>query len=276
MDTAKFLPIFNDTPNIIQKINEYLNMNSINNNYLLNNNNENFYSEYLNKLSILFNNNIIIKYAFEYARFPDKSMRFLIELSKLMSQDDAFEILMNIPNNSTKLNNRMDISIDKVYKLLNYNFSWSFILLRRKMPISMIKLLLNQFLDFYFFEICMINENFNDFDKSLEYMIKNINNTSEYKRNYYKFIVKKISHLNSYLWCKYDDFIIERMHVLINSGYKDDIVSFSMFLSNEQVDFLKLSRLGYSSEEEFNNKANDIFYVATNIPLINPQNHILH
>jgi hypothetical protein len=40
----------------------------------------------------------------------------------------------------------------------------------------------------------MLNEKFNDFDKSFDYMVKNIDKTSEYKRNYYKFIVKKISH----------------------------------------------------------------------------------
>ena len=269
MDISSILPVFKNHSNIISNINYYLNALALNNNILLNKDNENYQLEYSNNLAYLFNNNIIIKYALEYARYPKNSMIFMVELSKLINQDDAFEILMNIPIINIPLYLKKITDKNKIHKLLNYNFSWSIILLNKNINIILVKTLLREFVDFYFFELFRINENINDFNKSFQIMIENIDKTLKYKYNYYKLITSKVQHFNAYLWCKYSDNIIERIIDFINHDYnKSEILSICMFLNDNQIDFLKLSRLGYRTFEEFDKEINNIFIVSITMPLI--------
>ena len=110
----------------------------------------------------------------------------------------------------------------------------------------------------------------NDFNKSFQIMIENINDTLNYKYNYYKLIKSKVQHFNAYLWCKYPDNIINRMIDLINHDYnKPEILSVCMLLTDNQIDFLKFSRLGYKTVEEFDKEINNIFIVSITMPLIN-------
>ena len=79
-------------PNIIKKINSYLEPMYINNNLILCIKKNKDY----NKINYLTNNQVPLKYAIDYSRYPDNTMEYIIELSKHMSIENAYDILINI------------------------------------------------------------------------------------------------------------------------------------------------------------------------------------
>lgn len=225
-------------------------------------------ADYKKKILYLINNNIKQRYTIEYAKFPISTMAYLVDLSKIINQKDAFDILTNVPHQTTlKLNNiKININnLDIIIRLLKYNFVWGTVLIKKNVDINLVKHLLNEYKEFYYFELCFINETFNDFNKSLTYIIKNKNNTLKYKENYYKLKTAGVLHNYSYSWCKKNDIIINNILKLIKYNYtKSSMLEAAELLNEEQMDFLRFSRLGYSTVEQFNQYNQNIFNNALN------------
>jgi hypothetical protein len=262
-------------PNILKKINSYLEPLFISNNLLLKIRNN---KEYNNKLHYLTDNLIPLKYAVDYARYPDTTMQFIVDLSKLISIDDAYNILVNIPMKDYKLYNiNIDspllehIAISKeLHKLINYNYFWCIILLKNNISVEMIKVLLNKLVDFYFFELLYINKTINNYDISFNMVIESINNTIDFKNTYYKLRTAKIPHNNAFKLSRINNIILDKIIVLANLGfYNIPNLSTAIYFDEIQMDFLKLSRLGFDTEEEFDKVKENIFNNAITENLIN-------
>jgi hypothetical protein len=219
--------------------------------------------DYNKKTTYLINNNISQKYTIEYAIFPISTMSYLVDLSKLINPKYAFNILMNIPQQTKLKLNTININsnnIDTVVKLLKYNFVWGTILIKKNIDIKLVMTLLNEYKDFYYFELCCINDTVNDFKVSFNKMIKNRNNTLKYKENFYKLKSAGITHNYAYSWCKNNDIVINNILELIKYDYNIvPMLVVAHLLNEEQMDFLRFSRLGYSTVEEFNKYRNNIF-----------------
>ena len=224
--------------------------------------------DYNKKISYLINNNITQKYIIEYAKFPISTMSYLVDLSKLINQKDAFNILMNIPHQTKLKLNNLNINsnnIDNIVRLLKYNFVWGTVLIKKNIDIKLVKTLLNEYKDFYYFELCCINNTVNDFKLSFNNMIKNRNNNLKYIDNYNKLKSAGVMHNYAYSWCKNNDIIINNILELIKYDYTIiQMLGFAHVLNEEQMDFLRFSRLGYSTVEEFNKYSNNIFDNALN------------
>ena len=223
---------------------------------------------YNKKMTYLINNNISQKYTIEYAKFPISTMEYLIDLSKLINQKEAFNILMNIPHQTKLKLNTININsnnIDTIIRLLKYNFVWATVLIKKNIDIKLVKILLNEYKEFYYFELCCINDTINDFKLSFNKMIKNRNETLKYKENYYKLKSAGVMHNYAYCWCKKNDYTINNIFELIKYDYNIvPMLVVAHLLNEEQMDFLRFSRLGYSTVEEFNKYSNNIFDNALN------------
>lgn len=256
-------------PNIIKKINEYLEPVFISDKLNLTIVSDAGFNK---KFNYLISNNIPLIYTINYARFPEKTMYYIVELSKIMPLKDAFQILMNIPFKTHTLNDiygfdfetvANETVVNEVIKLMHYNYLWSYVLLRKNFNIKMIKILLNKFYDFYFFEILYTNKETKDFNKSFELVCKNINETLKYRDNYYKLRTAKIPHTTSYYLSRNADDFLERVIDVANNGYYNvENLSLAMFFDENQISFLKLSRMGFVDEESFNKVKNNIFQNA--------------
>jgi hypothetical protein len=224
--------------------------------------------DYNKRTTYLINNNISQKYTIEYAKFPISTMSYLVDLSKLINQKEAFNILMNIPHQTKLKLNTLNINsnnIDTIIKLLKYNFIWGTVLIKKNIDIKLVKILLNEYKDFYYFELCCINDTVNDFKVSFSKMIKNRNNTLKYKENFYKLKSAGVMHNYAYSWCKNNDIIINNILELIKYDYIIiQMLGFAHLLNEEQMEFLRFSRLGYSTLEEFYKYSNNIFDNALN------------
>jgi hypothetical protein len=264
-------------PNIIKKINSYLEPMYINNNLILCIKKNKDY----NKLNYLTNNQVPLKYAIDYSRYPDNTMEYIIELSKHMSIDNAYNILINVPSRNYKLNNinideplEEHISIvNKIQKILYYNYLWSYVLIKNNISIEMVKVLLHKLIDFYFFELLYYNKTINDFNVSLDMVIKSIESTMEYRNNYYKLRTANVYHIIAYQLCKINNNFIDKIIEVANIGFYN---VYTLFLAGNfseiQIDFLKLSRLCYSTDDEFNIYKQSIFNNAITERLINSDN----
>ena len=105
-------------------------------NYLENN------DDYNKKTTYLINNNITQKYTNEYAKFPISTMAYLVNLSKLINQKEAFNILMNIPHQTKLKLNYLNINsnnIDTIIKTLKYNYVWGTVLIKKNVDIKLVK-----------------------------------------------------------------------------------------------------------------------------------------
>ncbi len=221
-------------------------------------------SDYHKKINYLFKHNIKIKYALDYAKFPERTMPFLYELSKIIPQDEAFDILMIIPFHNYKLNKISNYSNEEqLIKLLNYNYTWAYLLFKKNISINIIKELLHKFYDFYFFEICFINKTKNDFNESFKLIVKDLNDTFKYKINFYKLRQYKIPHFIAYNLSRLNDNYIDKIIDIAKYGYNDCLLlSHVCFFDEKQIDFLKLCRYGYVYYEDFNKFKNNIFEKA--------------
>jgi hypothetical protein len=225
-------------------------------------------NDYNKKVIFLINNNITQQYAIEYAKFPISTMTYLVDLSKLINEKDAFNILTNIPHKTELKLNNLNINInniDTIVRLLKYNFVWGTVLIKKNIHINLVKILLNEYKEFYYFELCFINEITNDYNKSFMIINKNINDTLKYKDNYYKLKSAGVMHNYAYSWCKKNDIIINNILELIKYDYNSiSFLETAYVLNEEQMDFLRFSRLGYSTVEQFNKYSNNIFDNALN------------
>jgi hypothetical protein len=256
------LKCLKEYPNIIDKINTYLEPIILKNNLELSLRN---YPSYNKNFYYLIKNNIIIKYALDYARYPEKTMSFLCQLSKIMPINDAYDILMIIPFQHFKINNinynylTDETIINKLILLLNYNYSWTYVLFNRNISIVMIKELLHKLHDFYFFELFFINTTLNDINKSYQMIISNLNNTNKYKENFMKLRLVKVPHTKAYYLSRYDDIFINKILDIAQYGYYNvEHLSIICYFDEKQINFLKLSRYGFINEIDFNKYKNNI------------------
>jgi hypothetical protein len=269
-------------PNIINIINSYLEPMRIDDNLNLCIKKD---KDYINKLKYLTDNNIPFKYSIDYARYPEITMIFIINLAKHMSIENAYEILTNIPMENYKLYN-IDVDnpsaehiivICNAIKLMHYNYSWSYILIKNNINIEMVKLLLNKYADFYFFELLLLNKTINDLNASLNIVIKSMNETIDYKNKYYKLRNFKISNFTAYNICKENNEYIDNIIEVANIGFNDVYnLHFAGNFNSNQIDFLQLSRLGYSTDEEFERNKQIIFNNAITDILINSEDFTLN
>ncbi len=268
-------------PNIINKINYYLDPVFIKDNIKLSLIN---YPNYNKNFDYLIKNNVTINYALMYAIYPERTMPFLCELSKLISLNDAFEILMNIPFKTNKIyniynynNNIIDDTVNKeIIKLITYNYAWAYVLIKRNINSSMIKNLLNNFYDFHFFELFNINNKVFDINEAYLLMINNLYYLEQYKAVYYKLRMLKIPHSIAYNLCKYDKIFIDKIIDISYYGYYDTkLLNIIIYFDEEQINFLKLARFGYDNIKEFNDAKNNIIENAFFEKIINPDENLL-
>lgn len=212
------------------------------------------------KFEYLIQNNIVIKYALEYAKFPENTLQYICKLSKIISIDDAFDMLTIIPFHNRKLNEILNIINDvEVFKLIHYNYSWTTALLKKNMNINLIKILLQNFYDFYFFEILFINKTTNNYNKSFKLMTKDINSTLTYKINFYKLRQYGVPHIMAYNLSRFNDYYINKIINIAMYGYYDCInLQLICFFDETQIDFLKFCKYGYVDNENFNKVKNNI------------------
>ena len=266
-------------PNIIEKINSYLEPMFINNNMKLSIVNSAYYNE---KLNYLINNSVPLKYAIDYARYPDITLGYIIELSKVMSIDDAYDILMNVPSREYKINNiNIDepleehiIIVNNLSKLLHYNYIWSILFVKYNISSNIIKILLHKLVDFYFFELLYYNKTINNYDVSLNMVIKSMSETDEYKNAYYNLRMAKVPQTIAYKLCKTGIININKIIEIANIGfYNVYSLEVAIHFNEIQINFLKLSKFGYVTYEEFNKDKQHIFNNAITQILINIDNH---
>ena len=210
-----------------------------------------------NKLDYLINNNIPINYGTCYANYPIETMDLLIQLSKLIGSKDAYEILMNIPLREYKLYNIDDKIIKEnnynVIQLLNYNYVWTIILINNNINIDIIKNILNKLVDFYFLELITMNKMMNDQYLAYQNVINSIDITQENKHKYYKLTKVKIPHNIAYYLCNINNIDIDKIIEVAKLGFYNviNLVEANNFNEN-QIDFLRFSKLGFDTLENFN------------------------
>jgi hypothetical protein len=244
--------ILNKKPKILKKINYYLEPLVINNKF---------------KLSLIKKDkDSNIYYALMYTLYPIYINNF-IELSKLITPKEAYNILMII----SLIKKNREIDNETKLKMINYNYTWCKLLLYYNLDLNTIKNLLNNYLDFHYIELIFINNNINNIVQSFNIMneYKDYYNTIKNKQHYYYLRKYNIPHLDAYVLSKYDDESIMKMVQLINCGFNE--LKYLLMVNNltvNQIDFLKLSRLGYIDNAEFNNIKFSIFDNAINQILI--------
>jgi hypothetical protein len=252
--------IFKNNQKIINKINYFLDPLMINTKFKLilkNGNNNTYYNNtYYNLMYTLYQPHI----------------NHFIELSKIITDKEAYEVLMIIPSiKKTFTNINMDIKL----KMINYNYTWFKILSYYKLHLNIIKNLLNNYIEFYYIEMIYIYHKIKDIYKAYEIMNENKHYfyTLINIKNYYYLRIYNIAHFSAYALSKFDHESIIKMCELIKSGYNETkYLSLTPILTIHQIEFLKLSRLGYNNDEEFNKKKDIIFNNAINLDLINTEN----
>ena len=76
-------------------------------------------------------------------------------------------------------------------------------------------------------------------------------------------------HLNAYSICKNDEKIIDNIINLINIGYNDKyFMEIVITFTEDQLEFLKFSRLGFSTIDEFNQNKKNIYENVINKNII--------
>jgi hypothetical protein len=266
----------------IWKLVEYPNITKIIDSYLEPIHINNFRHKNENEFTYLIKNNIPLKYAIDYARYPPKTLYFIIELSKLMSVDDAYDILMNIPSKQYKINNinvenpleEHIVIVNKLEKLLCYNYFWGKLFIKLNVDITMIKYLLHTFIDFYFLELFHYNKINNNYNISLNIVIMSIKDTLEYKNIYYKLRNARVPHLIAYKMSRLDGIHVNKIIDIAKAGFYnvDNLVSAVPF-NDIQIDFLKLSKCCYT-DEEFSIHKQKIFNNAVSNQLIDVDDFI--
>lgn len=261
---------FKGMPNVIQHINSYLHPMYITDDIRLSCKKDQIYNY---KLYYLIKYNIPIKYAMIYAEYPKETMNYLIILSRIIGTSDAFDILMNIIGKKYKLYH-IDNSIIKanhynVIKILKYNFSWTIILHDNKIHVELIKILLNETIDFYFLELLNMNTIIKDEFIAYKNVLNSIEQTIEYKNIYYKLTAVRIPQNLAYNLCKMSNLDIDKIIEIARMGFNDvhHLIEANNFNKN-QMDFLRFSKLAYVEFEEFNKFKQTIFNNAIKNSLI--------
>jgi hypothetical protein len=100
-----------------------------------------------------------------------------------------------------------------------------------------------------------------------------IYNILKSKENFHKLILAKVSHSIAYSLCRKENVFIDKIVDIANYGYYNaNKLSLICFFDDKQISFLKLSRLGYFNEEDFNKFKNNIVEKAFFEQLIDVSN----
>ena len=110
--------------------------------------------------------------------------------------------------------------------------------------------------------MCFINETVNDFNISFNNIIKYRNNTFKYKENYENFRKAGIMHNYAFSWCRNNDYTINNIFELIKYDYNSvHMLVCANLLNEDQMNFLRFSRYGYATLDEFNKYRNNITWL---------------
>jgi hypothetical protein len=211
------------------------------------------------------------EYILEFNNYPPKCMELLFSLSKKLNPYEAYQILKNIPvRQKTKtleeINNiRHDIMI--------YNYTWCLILLNNNIDINIIKILLSNFVDYYYIDLININSVINNTFISYQFML-DLYATSKTRRDtYYTLRQYKIDHITAYNITLLEQKYIDKILSLVKYNYTEiDYLKKAIYFTEEQLDFLKLNRFAFASKEEFKQNMNMIFENLKNHQFISPDN----
>jgi hypothetical protein len=215
------------------------------------------------------------EYILTFQKYPLNCLDLFVNLSNIINQDNAYEILNNIP---IMLRKKTKEEIDILrYQIVSYNFVWCNYLLNNNIDINTTKLLLFNYLDYYYIDIVKINEIINNSPIAFEFM-NYLMPASKTKRNiYYQFRQYKIKHFLSYEWAHYNTEHINKIFELLSYNYNEvEIIKHANSLSEEQLDFLKICRFGYIDIEKFNIKKLEFFNNSMVQPMININNFELN
>jgi hypothetical protein len=192
--------------------------------------------------------------------------------------NDAYDILMNIIHNKKKLYeiDKKTLDVNCIKKILNYNYSWTIILLNYKIHVDLIKKVLNEAIDFYILELLYINRKIQNEFVSYELVKLDIKNTAQQKNIYYKLTAVKIPHDISHLLCKMSDLDIDKIIDIAMMGFNDvrNLIKANVF-DEHQMEFLRLSKLSYINFYEFSKVKQTIFDNAIRNNLIT-DDELLH
>jgi hypothetical protein len=234
---------------------------------------------YNDKLHSLLQYGIPFKYAIYYAEYPKETMEYLIILSRMVGVDDAYEILMNIPKKDIKICDIEKKNINMIYvkKVLSYNYSWSVMLLKKKINVKIIKKILNEINDFYFLELLYVNRKIENEFVSYELVKMDFKNTKTQMDIYYSLTAVKIPQDVAHLLCKMKGLNISKIIDIALMGFNNvQYLNKANDFDEYQIDFLRLSKLGYSHFEEFDKVKQTIFDNAIAKNLIIDDEYLYH
>jgi hypothetical protein len=200
-----------------------------------------------------------------YKLLPQYSIYFQ-DLSLLIGQTEAYNIITNIPDYKRRSNTEITFEYKK--KIFKYNYIWCKYLLTKNIHLTIIKTLLNYYCDYYFLELLWINTFYNDFMKSFTFINENVQLFTVYKTNYYKLRLNGVSHLLSFRNSRCTELIINNIIELIKLGYNEQYyIESAKILTIDNMNLLKLSRLAYISIESFDKYKSNIFYNCIFYPI---------
>ncbi len=208
------------------------------------------------------------EYILFFNNISHKSCDYFLDLCyKNINQDDAYNILMSIPFIKKK-NTLEEINYIRP-EIINYNYKWCLALLSHNFPIQIIQNLLTHFFEYYYINIIYINMIIKNPYSSYVVMREFIPITQKYAQIYYQLKLRNIEALMAYDMATINN-ITRYIYELICYDYTDlEFVKKAIYLSKEQLDFLKFSRYCYSSIEVFNKYKYNIFSNALNKNFIN-------
>jgi len=200
---------------------------------------------------------------------PGKSCDLFFDLyHKNIDQDDAYEIITNIPMCQK---HKTPEEIYKIrYETVNHNYTWFCILhFKHYFPVNIIKELLKNYVDYYYINIIDINRFINNPENAFIIMKEFMKVNQNYVQNYYALRTFHIPRITAYEVATVN-YGTSNMYQLLCYEYTDlEFLKKAIYLSVEQLEFLKLSRFCYPSTEMFNKYKARIFNNALNKMFIN-------
>lgn len=215
------------------------------------------------------------EYIVFFEDYNPMSMTFFINLSLMIGQVEAFEILKIIPKNQTKK------SLNELYlvrnSILNYNYVWSVTLLKNNITIPIIKKLLSDYYDYYYLDMININSIVKIPELSFEFMVESHDLNKHKKLNYYRLRLYKIDHFNAYSIVQLKKELVDKILSVLSYNYTD-INSLRQIIqkTDEEIRFLQLSRFAFSSVDEFKSNIPIIFNNLIGHEFISPDNFELN
>jgi hypothetical protein len=207
--------------------------------------------------------------------YPPECMESFICLTEMTNQDDAFEILTIIPN-LQRFKTPEQIKYIR-YQIIKYNYIWSLLLLKNNIEVNIVKMLLLNFVDYYYFDIININLIIKNSYHSYNLVAELYVTSRPRKINYYKLRKYGIDHYNAYSISQQKQEYVDKILEALKYNYNDiNLLKIIIHFSDEQIRFLKLSRFPFSSEDNFKKKMHIIVNNAITNNFISSDNFELN